>query len=72
MPIYEYECTSCQEVTDELRSMFVRNEAGTCSSCGSPTKYRVSCPKPLLDGTDPGFPGAYDKWARTHERAGNR
>jgi len=72
MPVYEYKCTKCGEVTDELRSMFVRDEDGVCPSCGSETHYRVSAPRTMLDGTDPGFPGAFDKWARQHERAGGQ
>jgi len=72
MPVYEYKCQSCGEVTDELRSMFIREDDGTCPSCGNVTKYRISSPHSMLDGTDPGFPGAFHKWARTHERAGGQ
>jgi len=68
MPVYEYKCTDCGEVNDELRSMFVRDEDGVCPSCGSPTHYRISAPRSMLDPTDPGFPGNYDKWARDRER----
>jgi len=30
----------------------------------------MSSPSVQLDGTDPGFPDAYDKWAARHEKAG--
>jgi putative FmdB family regulatory protein len=68
MPVYEYKCTSCGEVTDELRSMFVRDQDGTCPSCGGTTQYRISAPRSMLDPCDPGFPGNYDKWARDRDK----
>jgi len=33
--------------------------------------YRVISPvRGYCDGTDPGFPGAYDKWGRDHAKRG--
>ena len=35
--------------------------------CGSVANRQFSAPTIGLDGTDPSFPGAYDKWARIRE-----
>ncbi len=35
--------------------------------CGGNANRIIGMPRVALDGTDPGFPGAYDKWARTWE-----
>jgi DNA-directed RNA polymerase subunit RPC12/RpoP len=35
--------------------------------CGSMAQRIVGMPTVKLDGTDPGFPGAYDRWARIRE-----
>ncbi len=41
----------------------------TCS-CGLSARRVISPVRSKLDGTDPGFPGAYDKWARDHMKRG--
>jgi hypothetical protein len=35
--------------------------------CGELAKRVIGMPRVALDGTDPGFPGAYEKWARVRE-----
>ena len=35
--------------------------------CGGIAERLVGMPRVSLGGTDPGFPGAYDKWARVRE-----
>lgn len=35
-----------------------------CSECGGMAKRVISFGTISLDGTNPDFPGAYDKWAR--------
>ena len=44
MPLYSYECATCNEIRDEFRSVAERNNAPEC--CGTPMKkliggYRV-------------------------------
>ncbi len=39
-------------------------------SCGLSSKRVISPVRSKLDGTDPGFPGAYDKWGRDHVKRG--
>lgn len=37
-----------------------------CKVCGGVTTRQISPVRSKLDGLDPGFPDAYDKWARDH------
>lgn len=36
--------------------------------CGKEAKRMLSCGTVMLDGTDPGFPGAWNKWADIREK----
>lgn len=42
MPIYEYKCTKCGEVTAELRSMSERESPLACPRCGAPAEVILS------------------------------
>lgn len=68
--IYEYKCDDCGSVRQKLVPMSERRVDQACSQCGGIAKFIISASPFHLDGTDPGFPGAYDKWAREHEKAG--
>ena len=35
--------------------------------CGARASRIIGMPHVALDGTDPGFPGAYEKWAKVRE-----
>ncbi len=35
--------------------------------CGEMAKRMIGMPRVALDGTDPGFPGAYERWAKVRE-----
>ena len=67
MPIYEYECTGCKEYFTSLKSIAERDNA-SCPLCSAPGKKLISIPRIALDGTDPGFPGAWDKWERKRKQ----
>ncbi len=41
MPIYEYQCESCGEVTEALRSMSAADEPCVCEACGSKKTKRL-------------------------------
>lgn len=69
MPIYEYKCEDGHLVT-ALVKIANRKNPQKCS-CGKQAEFIVSCPTIALDGTDPGFPDAYDKFATRHEKASN-
>lgn len=70
MPIYEYKCED-GHIGTRLRSISHREVPTTCKKCEKDAFYIISTPTVALDGTDPGFPGAYDKFARTHESYGS-
>lgn len=69
MPIYVYACESCGKSTDQVRPVAHRNDPLDCPFCGHATHLEV---QPVgFDcggGTDPGFPTAYDRWAKRHTR----
>jgi len=67
MPIYEYRCLACGEHFEALRPIADREQAD-CPACGSEAKFRVSAPRIALDGTDPAFPGAWDKWDKVRRQ----
>jgi putative FmdB family regulatory protein len=68
MPIYEYKCPE-GHITEELRQMFWREQPTMCE-CGKEAKFIISAPAVQLDGSDPSFPGAHEKWVKQHEKAG--
>jgi len=39
-----------------------------CPECGKKAQKILSFGTIVLDGTNPDFPGAYDKWARVREQ----
>lgn len=39
-----------------------------CNKCGNLATYVIGCPTIRLDGTDPAFPTAYDRWATIREK----
>lgn len=42
MPIYEYKCPGCGEVTSELRSMSQREKPLACPHCGGAAEVILS------------------------------
>ncbi len=57
-------CRSCEGVFERYIDNNI--EQVTCE-CGGLADRSIGMPRVALDGTDPGFPGAYDKWARVRE-----
>ena len=47
MPLYDYQCTACDKVT-EVRHGFKETFEGTCPSCGATALKRVFNPAPIL------------------------
>jgi len=41
-----------------------------CDTCNLEAKRLITPIRFRCDGTDPGFPDAYDKWGRDHEKRG--
>lgn len=68
MPLYVYECPKGHTV-EALRKVEQRHDLMLCE-CGEPTRLQVQVAAFDPDmGLDPGFPTAYDRWAKTHSRA---
>jgi len=53
-------------ISEHISTIGKRQEPRTCKECGGEAHFIVSTPTISLDGKDPGFPGAYSKWAKTH------
>lgn len=71
MKLFDVCCPDCGERWEEFCS-----EVGaltTCLKCGSERAVSVISPVRFrLDGTDEGFPTAYDRWAKVHEEAARK
>src|SRR5687767_3070378 len=50
MPLYEYQCESCQKVTERIQK-FSDQLMETCPSCGGPVKKLLSSPAFHLKGS---------------------
>ena len=60
--LIDLKCPDCGKQTER----YIEDTQVPCI-CGK-TMYKViGMPRVALDGTDPGFPGAYDKWATIRE-----
>ena len=42
MPIYEYQCESCADIFESMRSMASRDEPAPCPKCGGEGKQQLS------------------------------
>lgn len=60
----DFKCFDCGEVQERLLDDSI-TQVGC--KCGGVAKRLMGMPRVSLDGTDPGFPGAYDRWARVRE-----
>ena len=61
----DFRCRSC----DEIFERYIDNniEQVACE-CGGLADRIIGMPRVALDGTDPGFPGAYSRWADVREK----
>lgn len=66
--IFDFLCEGCNKVFESLADR--DDPKAECPDCSKSAKKLLSAPSVHLDGTDPGFPGAYSKWARRHEKHG--
>lgn len=70
MLIYDYKCGDCHITEEHLVKDNTVVEVD-CNMCGGVGFRQLAAPRSKLDGLDPGFPDAYDKWAIQHEKAGH-
>ena len=62
----DFKCEDCGH--DVERFIDTSTHYVECPKCGGKAYKIVGMPHVALDGTDPGFPGAYDKWATMREK----
>jgi hypothetical protein len=66
MKIFDIKCQSCfytwEDVAKSVTDIF------KCKKCGQLAQPVLSGCNFSCDGTDPGFPTAYERWAKSHER----
>ena len=61
----DFHCDTCNAEFER----YIDSEAKfTQCSCGAHAYRMMGMPHVALDGTDPGFPGAYDRWATIREQ----
>jgi putative FmdB family regulatory protein len=64
--LFDFTCDSCGHTHERLVDDTCHTDP--CPKCDGVARRIISPVRCKLDGTDPSFPGAYDKWARDHER----
>lgn len=62
MPMYEYRCQSCEEITDAIRSIDDRDNAPACEHCNGETRKIIS----LGQKVHADFAPYYDDNLETH------
>jgi len=68
MRVYDYECTHCALVQERF-VLGPNTRTVKCRGCAHDAKRLICAPMFRLPGDDPaGFPTAYDKWGKDHER----
>ena len=60
----DFMCESCGTVQERFLDGEIVEVACVC---GEIAKRVIGMPHVALDGTNPSFPGAYEKWARVRE-----
>lgn len=70
MILLDFKCSNCDAVTEH----FVPSDTQSMPcACGCDSAGRIiSGTSFSLDGTDPGYPTAYDRWATSHEKRGGQ
>lgn len=58
----------CDE--NHINERFIDSEIDNipCKTCGKPAVRMLGYGTIILDGTDPGLPGAWEKWANIREK----
>lgn len=68
--LLDFKCKGCQRTEEHLVAGWTQRIL--CKYCGAFTHRVISGTNFKLDGTDPAFPTAWDKWATQHEKAGGQ
>jgi hypothetical protein len=60
----DFHCDSCGKEQER----YIESDVNIVEcTCGSTATRVIGMPRVSLDGTNPDFPGAYDRWARIRE-----
>lgn len=72
MILYEFKCEDCEHTFEVLTALESRHQIEPCPKCGYDSRMVISPVRSQLDGTDPAFSTAWDRWARIHEQEAKR
>ena len=61
MPVYEYRCNDCNEITEQFQSIADRDNCPECEHCGKDTRKIISSQR-----VHPDFEPYYDENLETH------
>ena len=64
--LYQFECKRCSYEFEDLVAFDDRDRSIRCPSCKGNASRVLSPVRSKLDGTDPAFTTAYDKWEKVH------
>ena len=68
MPTYEYMCSKCGTVTEDIRKVANRLETMVCPACSGKAEFIISTPTIGLEGVSGDFPTASDRWERVRKQ----
>lgn len=66
----DFLCGECGHKWEKFTRIEQKSDA--CPICGGVANRVLTPPRIKLDGTDPAFSTAYDRWAKVHEDAARR
>lgn len=55
MPLYDYKCTVCESIHEEMRTIADRHEDAYCPECFNPAMLAVSAPAGINGGSHDGY-----------------
>ena len=65
MPLYDYQCSKCNNITEGFGKIADKDETIPCSACGKPSKRIISPVRAKLDPNQ--FPGEKSRWIKKRE-----
>ena len=68
MPLYDYVCKICNNKFEHFNSIENREDDQECPDCGGQATWFIQPPNIKLNGCDPAFPTAWDKWEKTRKQ----
>jgi len=72
MPLYEYQCEECGEVSEGRAKIADRLIPIVCSHCGGKAHFIVSACRFVLEGCSGDYPTAADQWVKKRKQKQNQ